>query len=80
MSRRLTAVLVAMLVLTGAMGLKTLVAAQDHGAVMMANGPAFPPPQLNGPAFPPPQFLNGPAFPPPQRLNGPAFPPPQRAQ
>ena len=81
MSRRLTTVFVAMLVLTGAMGLKTLVAAQDHGAVMMANGPAIPPPNyMNGPAIPPPNYLNGPAIPPPNYLNGPAIPPPNRAQ
>ena len=59
MSSRRNALLVAMLVLVGAMGLKAVVAAQTHGAVMVANGPAFPPPfRANGPAFPPP-FRNG---------------------
>jgi hypothetical protein len=72
MSRRLITLGLSMLILTGAMGLKTV--------VVKANGPAIPPPQyVNGPAIPPPQFLNGPAIPPPQ-ANGPAIPPPQRAQ
>ena len=71
MSRRLTTLFLSMLILTGAMGLKTLVVAQDHD-VMMANGPAIPPP-------PPSGYLNGPAIPPPPPsgyLNGPAIPPP----
>ena len=73
MSRRLTTVFAAMLVLTAAMGLKTVVA--------KANGPAIPPPNyLNGPAIPPPNYLNGPAIPPPNYVNGPAIPPPNRAQ
>ena len=64
MSRRLTALLLALLVLVGAMGLKTAVMAHSGSAVMMANGPAPFPPSLNGPApFPP--SVNGPApFPP----------------
>jgi hypothetical protein len=68
MSRKLTALLLAMLVLVGAMGLKTVVAAHSDGAVMLANGSApFPPPSRNGSApFPPPSFRNGSApFPPP---------------
>jgi hypothetical protein len=68
MSRKLTALLLAMLVLVGAMGLKTVVAAHSDGAVMLANGSApFPPPSQNGSApFPPPSFRNGSApFPPP---------------
>lgn len=68
MSSRRNALLAAMLVLAGAMGLKTLVAAQTHDgdAVMMANGPALPPPfRANGPALPPPFRANGPALPPP---------------
>ncbi|HLZ91424.1 MAG TPA: hypothetical protein VKQ28_06890 [Candidatus Acidoferrum sp.] len=56
MSHKLTAVLLAMLILAGAMGLKTVVAAHSTGSVMMANGGApFPPPSANGGApFPPP--------------------------
>ena len=38
MSRKLTALLLAMLVLVGAMGLKTVVTAHSNGTVMMANG------------------------------------------
>jgi len=49
MSRKLTALLLAMLILAGAMGLKTVVAAHNNGTVMMANGGApFPPPVANG--------------------------------
>jgi len=45
MTRKAVSVLLAMLVLVGAMGLKTVVATHDRGAVMMANGGApFPPP------------------------------------
>ena len=44
MSRKLTSVLLAMLILAGAMSLKTVVAAQNNGAVMMANGGAPVPP------------------------------------
>jgi len=40
MSRKLTALLLAMLILAGAMGLKTVVAAHNNGTVMMANGGA----------------------------------------
>ena len=68
MSRKLTALLLAMLILAGAMGLKTVVAAHNNGTVMMANGGApFPPPVANGGApFPPPTEANGGApFPPP---------------
>ena len=45
MSRTLTSLLLAMLVLAGAMGLKIVVAAHSDGAVMMANG-ADPVPRL----------------------------------
>ena len=45
MSRTLTSLLLAMLVLAGAMGLKTVVAAHSNGAAMMANG-ADPVPRL----------------------------------
>jgi hypothetical protein len=38
MSRKLAVLLLAMLVLTGAMGLKTIVASHHGGTVMMANG------------------------------------------
>jgi hypothetical protein len=69
MSRKLTSLLLAMLILAGAMGLKTVVAAHCNGTVMMANGGApFPPPVANGGApFPPPTIeANGGApFPPP---------------
>ena len=44
MSRKLTSVLSAMLVLAGAMTLKTVVAAHSNGAVMMANGGGLVPP------------------------------------
>ena len=64
MSRKLTALLLAMLVLAGAMSLKTVVTAHSNGTVMMANGSApFPQPPLgrNGSApFPqPPSERNG---------------------
>lgn len=46
MSRKLSlsAILVAMLVLVGAMGLKTVVVSHANGAVIMANGGAPQPP------------------------------------
>ena len=44
MSRKLTVVLLVMLTLTGAMGLKTIVTANSSGAVLMANGGAPVPP------------------------------------
>ena len=53
MSRKLTALLLAMLVLAGAMSLKTVVAAHGNDTVIMAtNGPAPAPqpPGKNGPA------------------------------
>src|SRR5579864_7458906 len=68
MSRKLTALLLAMLVLTGAMGLKTIVAGHSDGSFMMANGSAPPPPvpYRNGSAPPPPvPYRNGSAPPPP---------------
>jgi hypothetical protein len=67
MSRKLTALLLAMLTLVGAMGLKTVVAAHSDGAVMMANGSApYPPPSRNGSAPYPPPSRNGSApYPPP---------------
>jgi hypothetical protein len=68
MSRKLTSSLfLAMLVLAGAMSLKTVVAAQNNGAVMMANGGApLPPPSANGGApLPPPSANGGAPLPPP---------------
>jgi len=47
MSRRLATLLLSLLVLAGAMGLKTLVVAHRGGTVLIANGPApyaWPPP------------------------------------
>lgn len=46
MSRKLTVLLLAMLVLAGAMGLKTVVATHVNGGVLMAHGgaPAPTPP------------------------------------
>jgi len=50
MSRKLTVILLAMLILVGAMSLKTVVTAHDNGAVIMANGsaPVPPTPWKNG--------------------------------
>ena len=52
MSRKVTALPLAMLVLAGAMSLKTVVAAHSDATVIMAaNGPApAPRPSRNGPA------------------------------
>ena len=44
MSRKLTSVFLAMLILAGAMSLKTVAAALNNSAVMMANGGAPVPP------------------------------------
>lgn len=44
MSRKLTVVFLTMLVLVGAMGLKTIIAAHSDGTVIMANGGAPGPP------------------------------------
>jgi hypothetical protein len=68
MSRKLTVVLLAMLVLAGAMSLKTVVVAQSDGSVIMANGgaPAPPTPWKNGGApAPPTPWKNGGAPAPP---------------
>lgn len=58
MSRKLTVILLVMLILTGAMGLKTIVTSHADGTVMTANaaGPAPPVPWKNaaGPAPPVP--------------------------
>jgi hypothetical protein len=49
MSRKLAVLFLAMLVLAGAMGLKTVVAGHNDGTVMMANGGApVPIPKRNG--------------------------------
>jgi len=75
MSRKLTSLLVAMLILAGAMSLKTAVAAQNNGAITMANGGA--------PTPPPPMMANGgaPTPPPPMMANGGApTPPPPSAR
>jgi hypothetical protein len=78
MSRKLSALLLAMLVLAGAMSLKTVVAAHSNGAVLMANGGApVPPPMRNGGAPVPPPMRNGGApVPPPMRNGGAPVPPP----
>jgi hypothetical protein len=76
MSRKLSALLLAMLILAGAMSLKTVVAAHSNGAVMMANGSApvpLPPLARNGSApVPLPPGFNGsaPVPLPPQGFNG----------
>ncbi|MCU1240528.1 MAG: hypothetical protein JWO71_1254 [Candidatus Acidoferrum typicum] len=84
MSRKLTSLLLAMLILAGAMTLKTVVSAHSNGAVMMANGAApVPPPMFrNGAApVPPPSSRNGAApVPPPSFRNGAAPVPPPSAQ
>ena len=70
MSRKLSALLLAMLVLAGAMSLKTVVAAHSNGAVMMANGGGPVPPDgvLNGGGpVPPDSVLNGGGPVPPDR-------------
>lgn len=62
MSRKLAVVLLVMLVLTGAMGLKTIVTAHASGPVLMANGgaPVPPSPWKNGGApVPPSPWKNG---------------------
>ncbi|MEP6601961.1 MAG: hypothetical protein ABJB49_09140, partial [Nitrospirota bacterium] len=68
MSRISTAVLLAMLVLAGAMGLKTVVTTHGDSSVMMANGsaPVPPTPWKNGSApVPPTPWKNGSAPVPP---------------
>ena len=81
MSRKLTALLLAMLILAGAMGLKTVVTAHSNGTVMMANGSApWPPSARNGSAPWPPSSRNGSApWPPSESRNGSAPWPPQTA-
>jgi hypothetical protein len=64
MSRKLTVILLVMLVLVGAMSLKTAVATHGDGPVMMANGgggPVPPTPWKNGGGgpVPPTPWKNG---------------------
>ena len=62
MSRKLTVILLAMLVLVGAMSLKTAVVAHGDGSVIMANGggPLPPTPWKNGGGpLPPTPWKNG---------------------
>ena len=71
MSKKLAVILLAMLVLVGAMGLKTVVRAHSDGAVIMANGaaPEPPTPYKTGSAPWPPTFVkNGGAPQPPTPL------------
>jgi len=68
MSRKLTVVLLAMLVLVGAMSLKTVAVTHGDGSVIMANGgaPQPPVPWKNGGAPQPPvPWKNGGAPQPP---------------
>jgi hypothetical protein len=68
MSRKLTVVFLAMLVLVGAMSLKTVVITHGDGSVIMANGsaPQPPTPWKNGSApQPPTPWKNGSAPQPP---------------
>jgi acyl CoA:acetate/3-ketoacid CoA transferase alpha subunit len=51
MSRKLGALVLAMGILAGAMGIKTVLTAKMTGGTMMANGPAPPP----APRYPPPK-------------------------
>ena len=61
MSRKLTVILLGLLVLVGAMSLKTVVASHNGGSILMAVGGApVPPPQpddlsVGGAPVPPPQ-------------------------
>lgn len=60
MSRKLTTLFLAMLVLVGAMGLKTVVSAHGNDSIIMANGSApAPRPWKNGSAPAPRPWLNG---------------------
>lgn len=80
MSRISTVVFMAMLVLAGAMGLKTVVTTHGDSSVMMANGsaPVPPTPWRNGSApVPPTPWKNGSApVPPTPWRNGSAPVPP----
>src|SRR5215813_14294764 len=83
MSKQLAVVAASMVVLVGAMSLKSAVTSKDSGAVLMANGGAPTPPspwKLNGgaPTPPSPWKLNGgaPTPPSPWKKNGGAPTPP----
>lgn len=71
MSRKLAVVFLAMLVLVGAMSLKTAVTTHGDGSVLTANGGGPPPPSpwKNGGGPPPPSpflgWMNGGGPPPP---------------
>lgn len=68
MSRKLTVILLAMVVLVGAMSLKTAVAAHGNGSVVLANGGAPQPPtpwDNSGTQKPPVPWKNGGAPQPP---------------
>jgi hypothetical protein len=57
MSRKLGALVLAMGILVGAMGIKTVLTAKTRGMAMMANGPApAPPPRYPQPSQKPPSF------------------------
>jgi hypothetical protein len=79
MSRVSSAIFLGMLVLTGAMGLKTVVTTHGDSSVLMANGtaPIPPTPWKNGTApIPPTPWKNGTAPIPPTPWNGTAPIPP----
>jgi len=62
MSKKLAVVFLTMLILVGAMGLKTVVTAHGDGSLIMANGssPAPPTPYKNGSSpAPPTPYKNG---------------------
>ena len=58
MSRKLTVVLLAMLVLVGAMSLKTVVVTHGDGSVIMASGGGGPVPPVPQPQ-PPARWMSG---------------------
>ena len=79
MSRISSVIVLGMLVLTGAMGLKTVVTTHGDSSVLMANGtaPIPPTPWRNGTApIPPTPWKNGTAPIPPTPWNGTAPIPP----
>jgi len=79
MSRISSAIVLAMLLLTGAMGLKTVLTTHGDSSVLMANGtaPVPPTPWKNGTApVPPTPWKNGTAPVPPTPWNGTAPVPP----
>jgi hypothetical protein len=64
MSRKLTVILLVMLVLVGAMSLKTVVVAHSDGTAVAAFSAApVPPPQWGGAPVPPPQWGGAPVPP-----------------